>query len=435
MDANHGAAKPALLEQLDFKTAEGTRRFTPIDRYSKSIMQSKMAPWITLEEAKAFLGVRSQTIYAYVSRRLIEANPDPENPRCSLYRSEDVQNLTRKKEQGRKRETLATNTIFGAVPSIPTSISTFARGRLYYRARDAILLSDSATLEDTARLLWNAEIRSGFMVMRNGLSSSPPDRTRAFVTLATATATGHSTHARAPKALHDEAATLVGSLASAFGAADRADMLIHQRLALGWKKKADVAQIFRRAMVLLADHELTSSAFAARITASTGASLAACLLAGLTTLTGPLHGDASSRVRALFDEIQRSDAEQVVDRYLSSAIPIPGFGHHLYPDGDPRAVALMAAFDLPDEIARFIEKVIALTGLHPNIDAALAALVTRYRLPGDAAFALFAIARSVGLLAHSMEQIDVGKVIRPRGRYVGPVLQTPINSSIALNPG
>ena len=389
----------------------------------------KMAPWIALDEAKAFLGVRSQTIYAYVSRGLIEAHPDPEDIRRSLYSAENVQNLSQKKQQGRKRETLAANTLFGAEPSIPTSISTFARGRLYYRGKDAIALSENATLEDTARLLWDAEIGSGFPPANKGPRPSPPERTHAFVALATATASGHSTHARIAKVLHDEAATLVGLLASTFGAENQPDMLIHQRLALGWGKKKDIADILRRAMVLLADHELTSSSFAARIAASTGASLPACLLTGLATFTGPLHGDASSRVRALLDEVERSNAEQVVNRYLSSAIPIPGFGHHLYPDGDPRAVALMAAFNPPDEIAKFIEKVIALTGLHPNIDAVLAALVTRYRLPGDAAFALFAIARSVGLLAHSMEQINVGKVIRPRGRYEGRVLEAPTGSS------
>jgi citrate synthase len=67
--------------------------------------------------------------------------------------------------------------------------------------------------------------------------------------------------------------------------------------------------------------------------------------------------------------------------------------------------------------------VIALTGLQPNIDVALATLVKRYRLPADAAFALFAIARSVGLLAHSMEQLGVDSVIRPRGRYTGPATE------------
>jgi citrate synthase len=88
---------------------------------------------------------------------------------------------------------------------------------------------------------------------------------------------------------------------------------------------------------------------------------------------------------------------------------------------DPRAAALLALFEPSEVISRFIAKVTSLTGLQPNIDAALAALVARYRLPADAAFGLFATARSVGLLAHSIEQLSVAQVIRPRGRYVGIV--------------
>ena len=76
-------------------------------------------------------------------------------------------------------------------------------------------------------------------------------------------------------------------------------------------------------------------------------------------------------------------------------------------------------------IARFIEKVTRLTGLQPNIDVALTALVAHHRLPSDAAFGLFATARSVGLSAHSVEQLDVAQEIRPRGRYVGQVPDVP----------
>ncbi|WP_222708278.1 citrate synthase family protein [Phytobacter ursingii] len=389
--------------------------------------KNKVATWLTLEEVQDYLGVRAQTIYAYVSRGLIASHPDPQNIRRSLYSAETIQKLKQKKQQGRKRETLAANTLFGTEPSIPTAISTFARGRLYYRGKDAVNFAKEATLEETARLLWDAETLNVFSIQERDYPPCPPDRTHAFVALAAATATGHSTHARTARVLHAEAATLVGHLASTFGAENNPSLLIHQRLAKGWGKEKDVADILRKAMVLLADHELTSSAFATRIAASNGASLPACLLTGLATFTGPLHGDATPRVKALLDEVERSSAEQVVNRYLSSALPIPGFGHHLYPDGDPRAIALLEEFEPPDEIAKFIEKVTTLTGLYPNIDAVLAALVTRYRLQGDAAFALFSIARSVGLLAHAMEQINTCKVIRPRGRYIGPDLNVPVN--------
>jgi citrate synthase len=196
------------------------------------------------------------------------------------------------------------------------------------------------------------------------------------------------------------------------------------RFAQGWKQSVQVAELLRTAMVLLVDHELTSSAFAARIAASAGASLPACLLAGLCTLSGPLHGDASGRVQALFSEVVRLGEDKVLAHYLSTGLPLAGFGHHLYPDGDPRAAALLARFEPPEVIARFIEKVTDLTGLQPNIDVALAALVAHHRLPADAAFGLFATARSVGLLAHCIEQLGVQQVIRPRGRYVGVVPST-----------
>ncbi|TSP14595.1 citrate/2-methylcitrate synthase [Cupriavidus campinensis] len=374
-----------------------------------------MGTWISMDEACSRLGVRPQTLYAYVSRGKLEVMSDPADTRRSLYRAEDVAGLARRKQAGRKHETLATNTLFGAEPSIPTALSTFVRERLYYRGQDAVTLAGSATLEEVAHLLWDAEQPVDFS---STASVTEPGRVTAFNTLATLAATGHSTHGRMTRVLHLEAQELVGQLANAFGA-QAGQQPLHLRFAQGWQQSPQVADLLRTAMVLLVDHELTSSAFATRIAASTGASLPACLLAGLTTLSGPLHGDASGRVKALFNEVERLGEDQVIAHYLSTGLPLAGFGHHLYPDGDPRAVALLALFDPPDVITRFIEKATRLTGLQPNIDVALAALVIHYRLPDDAAFALFATARSIGLLAHSLEQLGVGQVIRPRGRYIG----------------
>jgi citrate synthase len=246
---------------------------------------------------------------------------------------------------------------------------------------------------------------------------------RAFTALGAAAAAGNPTYGRTPKILCDEAAVLVGYLASAFGAAERRDTPLHQRLAIAWRQDAGAADLIRRALVLLADQELTSSAFVARVAASTGASLEACVLAGMATLSGPLHGDATVRVRSLVEEVARTSAEQTVDRHRASGLPIPGFGHPLYPEGDPRASALLGAFDVPEGIARMIERVGSETGLQPNIDVALATLVAHCRLPNDAAFALFAISRCVGWLAHIIEQVPVGTVIRPRARYIGPMLE------------
>ncbi|MET3552380.1 citrate synthase family protein [Burkholderia sp. 567] len=382
-----------------------------------------MHNWITLTEAARRLGVRAQTVYAYASRGSIAVMQDPDDPRKSLYRAEDVIALCRKKQVGRKRAALAAGTIFGAEPCIPSGITTFSKGRAWYRGRDSIQLSDTATLEDTAALLWQATAPVTFDAPAVALPAGERDRQCAFTLLATLAAHGHSTLGRLDNTLHIEAGQLVAIVARAFGAHDDGGPpWTHQRLAAGWGLDDRGADLLRRAMVLVADHEITSSAFAARITASTGASLAGCLLTGLATLSGPLHGDASGRVRAVFDDVQRLGAAHVVDHHLKSAIPIPGFGHHLYPDGDPRAAALLARLDPPTELAHFIDKVTTLTGQRPTIDVALAMLSVQLRLPRDAAFGLFSIARSVGLLAHCIEQLRVGKVIRPRSRYTGPTL-------------
>ena len=378
-----------------------------------------MGTWITMAEACSQLGVRPQTIYAYVSRGKLEVMPDPADTRRSLYRAEDVAGLAKRKQAGRKHETLATNTLFGAEPSIPTAISTFHRQRLYYRGQDAVALAASASLEEVAQLLWNSDQLADFSC---AVRVSSPGRVAAFTSLAALAATGHSTRGRMTRVLHTECQSLVGQLASAFGA-QHGKRPLHLRFAQAWKLSPQSAELLRTAMVLLVDHELTSSAFATRIAASTGASLPACLLSGLTTLSGPLHGDASGRVKALFDDVARQGEDHVIAHYLSTGLPLAGFGHHLYPDGDPRAAALLARFEPPEVITRFIGKATQLTGLHPNIDVALAALAAHCGLPDDAAFGLFATARSIGLLAHGLEQLSVAQVIRPRGRYVGVLPQ------------
>jgi len=377
-----------------------------------------MTSWLSMNEACSLLGVQSQTVYAYVSRGKLEAMTDPGDSRKSLYRLDDVNALAKRKLAGRKYETLAANTLFGSEPSIPTAISTFIRGRLYYRGQDAVALSKSASLEDVAALLWGI---NGCVDFSNQdiLIPHNPGRASAFSLLADLAARGHSTHGRLKSILHEEAQSLVGRVGSAFGAQQNLQHPLHLRFSRGWKQNRRVAELLRTAMVLLADHELTSSAFAARIASSTGASLPSCLLAGLTTLSGPLHGDASGRIQSLLAEVMRLGEDKALDHYLSSALQIAGFGHHLYPDGDPRAETLLGLFEPTKEISRFIEKVTRTTGMKPNIDIALAALVVRFRLPTDAAFGLFATARSVGLIAHCIEQLDVKQVIRPRGRYIG----------------
>jgi citrate synthase len=377
-----------------------------------------MAQWITIKQACAQLGVQPQTIYAYVSRGKVEVAPDTTDTRRSLYRAEDIAALAKRKQAGRKHDTLVANSLFGAQPSIPTSLTSFYRGQLYYRGQNAMALSRTSCLEEIAAILWGTQTTVQFGCSEAS-SSVVPGRAEAFAHLGRLAGHSLSIRGRMPAVLHLEAQQLVGELAATLGASNAVRRPLHERFRSGWKLSSSVTDMVRAAQVLLADHELTSSAFVARIAASTGSSLPGCVLAGLTTLAGPLHGDASMQVGALFAQVKHIGHNAVIDQRLSAGLPLAGFGHSIYPDGDPRAEALLALFTPNDDIARFLSAVEKTSGLKPNIDAALAALVVRYRLPNDAAFRLLASARSVGLLAHSLEQIETAQMIRPRGRYVG----------------
>jgi len=112
-----------------------------------------------------------------------------------------------------------------------------------------------------------------------------------------------------------------------------------------------------------------------------------------------------------------------VREWLQAGRMLSGFGHPLYPEGDIRADALLRAFAVPSEYQELSAAVEELAGERPNVDFALAAMTACFHLPPDAPVVLFAIARSVGWLAHAMEQASAGRLIRPRARYVGLPLE------------
>jgi len=376
--------------------------------------------WLTAEEAMEQLGVRAQTLYAYVSRGRIEARPDPEDPRRSRYRLADIGQLAERKRRGRKASDVAAAAISWGEPVLDSAITTVAHGRLFYRGRDAVELAEHASLEAVARLLrggHGAALKGG---VRTAPAGEPSIRARLFSALSVRAGQDAPARGRAPLALAAEAAGLLDLVADA--AAGRIEHgQIHTRLATAWGRP-EAADAIRRTLVLLADHELNASTFAARVTASTGASLAAASLAGLAALSGPLHGGMADRVHNLVEESGRIGAEAAVAGRLARAGPIAGFGHPLYPAGDPRAAALLSALDLPLAWAALKTAVEQATGEAANIDFPLTALAAAYGLPADAPFALFAVARTAGWLAHAVEQSQTGGLIRPRARYSGPAV-------------
>src|ERR1700677_576226 len=95
--------------------------------------------WIDAGEALRRLGVRPQTLYAYVSRGRVRAEPDPAEPRRSRYRTSDIAALAKRKWGGGAAAAVAAEAIAWGEPVLASAITTVADGRLYYRGRDAVL--------------------------------------------------------------------------------------------------------------------------------------------------------------------------------------------------------------------------------------------------------------------------------------------------------
>jgi citrate synthase len=183
--------------------------------------------------------------------------------------------------------------------------------------------------------------------------------------------------------------------------------------------RADV-ELLRVLLTALLDHGLTASTIAARVAASTRAGIHDCLAAGYAAMAGPLHGSAPVAARALLDDSR--SAVEVVGASLRRDGHVPGFGHFLYEQGDPRAEIVLDALwerrgtarlrQRLSEVARVVQDH---SGLLPNIDLASAAVLAALRLPASAGEVVFQVARSYGLTAHVIEEY-AEEPLRWRGR-------------------
>jgi citrate synthase len=371
--------------------------------------------WLTANEALARLRSKPQSLYASVSRGRIRARPDPDDSRKSLYNAEDVDRLAARSRGRRSVASVAAEAINWGDPVLPSAISTVSNGRLYYRGRDAAPLSRTETLEAVAGLLWEAPL-----ALRNEphrLVFGEPGYASALTVLAQLAAVAPPSFGRSPIVLRADAAQVFHTVADAF--VGRGEGPVHMRLARRYDRP-EAADAFRRALVLLADHELNASTFAARVTVSTGASLASGALSGLAALNGPLHGTTPNAVLALAHDLtSASDVETALRHWLGEGRLIPGFGHRLYPFGDPRAAELLANIPVSAGYLQLLEAAEAVIGDYPTIDFALAAIADAYDLPPTAPFTIFALGRLTGWLAHMLEQVQSGSIIRPRARYIG----------------
>jgi citrate synthase len=407
-----------------------------------------MATLIDAAETVKRLGITKPTLYAYVSRGQIRAVPDSGDPRRRLYRADDVEALLARKRRGRKLESVARSTLDWGPPILDSAITLIRDGQIYYRGHDARDLAAGDSVETVARLLWDCGATDPFAddgmelpeftdgMLARLASLAPVERFAAILPLAEAATFAGGT--RNSARLWEDAARLVRMLAAAALGVQPSPLSLPALLARAWRLAPGQADFLRTALIFCADHELNVSTFTVRCVASTGAGLPASILAGLAALSGPLHGGMIARVEALLDkmrdphrprplndELAEATAEdgqgprRIITARLRRGEALPGFGHPLYPDGDPRGLALIERLPPGDPHREFAGLVEALGGDPPNLDFGLVATARHLGLPAGAGFTLFAIGRSIGWIAHALEQRTQPGPIRPRAQYVG----------------
>jgi citrate synthase len=407
--------------------------------------------WIGAADAAERLGIKPASLYSYVSRGLLTPRRGPDG-RASLFDAAQVASLARR---GRPRRAPG-----GAELVIESELTEISGDHLRFRGHDAITLATSRSFEEVAGLLWTgafgdaadgawratAEAIAVGTAARAGLPADtyPLERLQVIVPAVAATdrlrlhldrpaviAAARSLIAAMVDCLPaaGEAAGGPAARKAAGEAADDGSIAgrLAARLCLRPPSEGLIAAL-RAALVLLADHELAASTFAARVAASVRADPYAVVATGLGTMSGALHGGASLGAEVLLASASEpSDAPRVVGELLRRGERIPGLGHFVYRAGDPRAILLLdlvRAADPDSGRLAVAEAVLAEAGRRalpaPNIEFALAALAAVAGMVPGAGEAVFAVARTAGWVAHALEEYARATPIRPRGVYTGP---------------
>ncbi len=414
-------------------------------KHSSTLINKSTSELLGAREAAAVLGVKLPTLYAYVSRGLLRSRAG-KGGRARVYARSEVEALREKARSGRGAE--AAGALRWGEPVLESSITAMTADGPLYRGEPALgLARRDVPFESVAELLWTgalppnpprfAALAGGPALARlsralpTGSSFSswqiavvatlaPHDPGRFDLSRGAVLPRGRSLirWLAAARAFATEpsraAASLRAPTVSAAGAA-----------ALGVPTEAAKLRAIDRLLVLMADHELNASTFAARVAASAQADAYACVLAGLAALSGPLHGGASDRVEALLAETPRpADAARVVHERERRGERIPGFGHGFYRDGDPRAQVLLetaraAGGRAPGvrELGAVIATMAANGRPGPNVDAGAVALRCALGMPRGCVAGIFAVGRCAGWIAHVIEQAETGQLLRPRARF------------------
>ncbi|MFJ5309611.1 citrate synthase family protein [Streptomyces sp. NPDC088350] len=402
---------------------------------------------LSTKETAELLGVKPETVYAYVSRGQLGSRREP-GGRGSTFDAKEVEALAR-----RNRRESSGSSGSGGELSVRTRITLIDKDRYYFRGVDATELAARHSYEEIAEWLWTGELRPGITftapkaavaVARRAVDAlpehaGPTDRLRvAAIAAATADPLRFDL---SEDAVLGTARILIPTLVAALPPVRRTHRdegpLAHRLWARLSGRPSDEVSLraLDTALGLLVDHDLAASTLAVRVAASARAHAYAAVSSGLGVLEGPLHGAASGLAhRLLLDVLDQGDAAPVIADELRAGRRIPGLGHRLYPGEDPRARALFALLkEIPGAApalaaARDIVATTARhTPLHANVDLALAVLTVSSGMPSTAGETVFAVARTAGWIAHALEEYGERPLrMRPSGHYVGPKPPQPL---------
>lgn len=362
-----------------------------------------MTTFLRAPEAARRMGVTTATLYSYVSRGRIGRTLGSDG-RSSLFDLAEIDALV----ASSARPTPPPPTID---VRISTSITRLDEAGLRYRDIDVRDLVDER-FERICDLLWRGSLSADEQwpeLRAQRLPTAPaPHDVFSIIRLAADIE---------PSLEPITAATRLLGLIASDAPSDRRDASFADRLARNWtdSPSPELVRAVNSALVLLADHGLATSTLAVRVATSVRTSPVASLIAGLATVQGELHGSAAAHSHRLFDQIERDGARRVLTEYRCAHRRVPGFGHKIYRDRDPRfALLLDRVRELPDPHGRrrvvdeTIDAAGALVSRQPNIDLALGALSFVAGLPAD--LPLFAVARIAGWTAHHLEELDEAPV-------------------------
>jgi citrate synthase len=394
--------------------------------------------YLSARDAASLLGVTAASLYAYVSRGRIHAETDPRNPRKSRYLTADIERLRDQAQARLHPDIAARKSLSWGIPILESALTLIDDGRLYYRGRDALQLATTSRFEEVVRLLWSWDAERKIPEMenqracRNAVAHVRPlpvmERLQAILPFAAAD--DPAAFDLRPETVGITGWRILHLLTAAVTlTAGEGSASIAARLARGWNvRAAQKCRLLEMALILCADHELNVSAFAARVVASTGSSPYDVVGAGLAALRGPRHGGYTARIETFLDEAgSPARVRRTMSDRLRRGESVPGFGHPLYPDGDPRARLL---FDRLEKewsgsaatayLRASVDAGGTLLGEYPTLDFGLVLLRRALKLPRGSALVLFALGRTAGWIAHAMEQYAVKSLMRPRAAYIGP---------------